>query len=158
MPRQLLGTPPLPLPLLLLAKGALGLCWLFPAAGLAGLGDAGSPPSLLIWAGGALFALGLLMVLLAILHLGESLAVGLPETPAGLRTRGLYRFSRNPIYLGAFFMCGGSVLAVPHPLNAAFFLVALVLHHRIVRREEVYLADAYGDAWREYSARVPRWI
>ncbi|MBL7961857.1 isoprenylcysteine carboxylmethyltransferase family protein [bacterium] len=94
----------------------------------------------------------------ALFHLGESVAVGLPDRETALKTRGLYRFSRNPVYVGGILMCIGSCLYVIHFLNILLFIIALMIHHAIILKEEEYLEKKFGPAWLEYKKRVPRYI
>ncbi|KAB2881255.1 isoprenylcysteine carboxylmethyltransferase family protein [bacterium] len=94
----------------------------------------------------------------ALFHLGESVAVGLPDRQTALKTRGLYRFSRNPVYVGGILMCIGSCLYAIHVLNILLFMTALIIHHAIILKEEEYLENKFGSAWLEYKKRVPRYI
>lgn len=72
---------------------------------------------------------------------------------------GPYRFTRNPIYLCMTAVYLGVVLL----LNALWPLLLLpvalaVVHFGVILREERYLEAKFGDAYREYKARVRRWI
>jgi protein-S-isoprenylcysteine O-methyltransferase Ste14 len=74
-------------------------------------------------------------------------------------SHGVYRFSRNPMYIGfAFWTLGLAVL-----LNSIWALCAvpigLVLIDRlVVAREEMYLERKFGDEYLSYKRRVRRWI
>ncbi len=102
-------------------------------------------------AGGALAAAGSA-------RLGASLRVGLPREETELRTDGIYAFTRNPIYLGIYLAAGASAAAVPTPLNLAAAATAVAAHHAIVRSEERFLRERFGEAWETYAARVPRYL
>lgn len=106
----------------------------------------------------ALLAAGSLLVSGAIATLGPHARVGLPKEETRLRTDGLYRFSRNPIYLGAYLICAASVLYSPHWLPIVSGGVASALHHRIVLAEERFLAARFGAEWEAYRARVRRYL
>jgi protein-S-isoprenylcysteine O-methyltransferase Ste14 len=155
--RELVGRPPIPVPFLLAAKLSFVVCWGFPLVNALGVVSTAVELPLMRGAGFVVMFTGIIVVVAAMANLGGSLAVGLPGNPAGLRTAGLYRYSRNPIYLGALLVCAGSCLFIPHVFNVLSFLTAAVLHSWIIRREECYLETAYGDAWRAYARRVPRW-
>jgi len=76
-----------------------------------------------------------------------------------LVTAGLYRISRNPMYLGMLLMLTGLALALGHAL--AWMLVPLfgvLVMQRNIRHEERALATRFGDAYLAYCARVRRWI
>ena len=74
-------------------------------------------------------------------------------------TTGIYRLSRNPIYI-AFLLV---VLAIGLLANSYWFLgfavfLALVLHFGVIKREETYLLGKFGDSYRQYCRQVRRWI
>jgi protein-S-isoprenylcysteine O-methyltransferase Ste14 len=79
--------------------------------------------------------------------------------PEHLVTVGLYRLSRNPMYVAVLLILAGWAAAFPTPplwIYAAF--VALSFHLRVVYGEEPWLAQRHGPAWQAYRTRVPRWL
>jgi protein-S-isoprenylcysteine O-methyltransferase Ste14 len=81
----------------------------------------------------------------------------LPTT--ALVTTGLNAWSRNPIYLGMFFVYAAIGLAVRSPWILILLLpLALTIRYGVVAREETYLKRRFGDTYRDYMARVPRWL
>jgi protein-S-isoprenylcysteine O-methyltransferase Ste14 len=79
--------------------------------------------------------------------------------PSHLVTVGLYRYSRNPMYVAVASMLAGWGLAFASRTIAiyAVFVIA-AFHLRVVFGEEPWLARTYGAEWDEYKARVPRWL
>jgi protein-S-isoprenylcysteine O-methyltransferase Ste14 len=79
--------------------------------------------------------------------------------PRHLVTVGLYRFSRNPMYVAVALMLGGWALAFAS-LTIAIYAVFVIaaFHLRVVFGEEPWLARTHGAQWDEYKARVPRWL
>lgn len=76
-----------------------------------------------------------------------------------LVTTGIHGWSRNPIYLGMFLVYGGIGIAVPSPWLLILTLpLAIVIGYGVVAREEAYLERRFGDAYRDYKARVRRWV
>ena len=79
--------------------------------------------------------------------------------PRELVVVGLYRWSRNPMYVAVTLVNLGWALAFGVP---GLFVYALVLaigfHVRVVVAEEPFLARTHGAAWQEYARRVRRWI
>ena len=72
---------------------------------------------------------------------------------------GIYRFSRNPIYIAFLLLLPAFALFA----NSLWFVLLvpvllLFLDFGIVRREEDYLLKKFGDPYREYCVRVRRWI
>jgi len=73
-------------------------------------------------------------------------------------SRGLYRYSRHPMYVTMFvFLLGLSIVTASWVLLLLFivFVVGCVV---FVNVEEQSCLDKYGDAYREYMDRTPRWI
>jgi protein-S-isoprenylcysteine O-methyltransferase Ste14 len=73
-------------------------------------------------------------------------------------TKGVYSISRNPQYVGDFFINISISIAC---LSWIFLLVAIVnllLLRNFVVAEEHFLLDKYGNAYRDYMNRTPRWI
>ncbi|MDB5551309.1 MAG: isoprenylcysteine carboxylmethyltransferase family protein [Rhizobium sp.] len=76
-----------------------------------------------------------------------------------LVTTGIHGWSRNPIYLGMFLVYGGIAIAVRSPWILIFMLpLAMTIRYGVVAREETYLERRFGDVYRDYRARVRRWL
>jgi protein-S-isoprenylcysteine O-methyltransferase Ste14 len=88
---------------------------------------------------------------------GTSYAITEPTDT--LVTVGLYRVSRNPIYLGLITLYFGIALALTS-LWALILLPGLVavLRNGVIEPEEAFLEDKFGEAFRAYKAKVPRWL
>lgn len=104
-------------------------------------------------------------VLLAwIMVFGLSRYRDLPErvpvdwSPALLMTGGPYAFSRHPMYIGELALWLGLAVLYGSPAVLAGFAVWVAVMRRLAVREEVGLEAAFGDRYRRYKARVPRWI
>jgi protein-S-isoprenylcysteine O-methyltransferase Ste14 len=79
--------------------------------------------------------------------------------PRHLVTVGMYRYSRNPMYVGVLMMLGGWAACFWSPVLATYAIFMLVgFHLRIVLGEEPWLARTHGKQWDEYKSRVPRWL
>lgn len=75
-----------------------------------------------------------------------------------LVTTGIYRWTRNPIYLGFFFAYAGIGVAALSPWILILLLPLVVtIRYGVVAREEAYLERRFGDAYRDYKAHVRRW-
>ena len=73
-------------------------------------------------------------------------------------TRGLYRISRHPIYLSGFLLYVGIGIACASWVVLLCAVLWIVFWHIVVPAEERFLLEKYGDAYREYMNRTPRWI
>ena len=79
--------------------------------------------------------------------------------PVHLVVVGLYRYTRNPIYIAVTLILLG--WAVSFGLRGLFtytIIVAVAFHLRVVFGEEPWLARTHGAQWQEYASRIPRWF
>ncbi len=110
--------------------------------------------------GGGLFALGLVVVLACVFTFGRAGTTVPTDTPTtALVTRGIYRYSRNPIYLAMALAQLGIAAAVDSPwILATLPVVLVIIRHGVIAREERYLEAKFGEDYRAYKARVRRWF
>jgi protein-S-isoprenylcysteine O-methyltransferase Ste14 len=81
------------------------------------------------------------------------------EPTRALVTAGIHGWSRNPIYLGLFLLYGGIGIAAHSPSTLILMLpLAITVRYGVIAREEAYLDPRFGDAYRDYKARVRRWL
>jgi protein-S-isoprenylcysteine O-methyltransferase Ste14 len=157
--QKFLGTPSIGRLYFITGKLAVALCWfLFMAkAFLPDLGFIAVPP-VLSWTGAGLLSIATLILVPAFINLGTSLMVGLPDRETTLKTGGVYRVSRNPIYLGVMLSCIASGLYFPDFVNIFLAVYAIGIHHRIIKGEEIFLAGRFGKDWEDYCKKVRRYI
>jgi protein-S-isoprenylcysteine O-methyltransferase Ste14 len=82
-----------------------------------------------------------------------------PERASAVVTTGIYRCTRNPMYVGAVFVLLGCFLAFG-ALSAVLGLPAFVLYitRYQIRPEERVLLSKFGKEYADYMARVRRWL
>jgi protein-S-isoprenylcysteine O-methyltransferase Ste14 len=112
--------------------------------------------------------LGLIFILLGVsIHLSsvyffKFIGRGTPvpiEPPRKLVRFGLYRFTRNPMYLGIFSMILGGFFFLGHLLLLVYaFLFLIIIHLYVVFVEEPKLIERFGEDYLNYMQSVPRWI
>jgi len=79
-----------------------------------------------------------------------------PDKPV---TRGVYRYSRNPMYLSTIILFVGIGIATASWIFLLLPVVYMIMPLlRMVEAEERHCLKVYGDAYREYMKRTPRWI
>jgi protein-S-isoprenylcysteine O-methyltransferase Ste14 len=109
--------------------------------------------------GAALMLCGIVFFAVAQLHLGASWRIGIDaEAKPGLVTDGLYRYSRNPIYVGLLATIAGYACLLPTVLSAIVLVAAYIGMRAQIAGEEAYLLATYGDAFRDYARRVGRLV
>lgn len=73
-------------------------------------------------------------------------------------TKGLYRYSRHPMYITQLVMFVGVSIASASWVFLLFSIVYTILSFIIAIPEEGFCLEKYGDAYREYVNRTPRWF
>ncbi len=114
------------------------------------------PGSLSFALAATLIILGLAAVYSSMSWLGWSVSIG--QDTRNLRKTGPYRLSRNPQIVAYFFVVAGYSLLWPSLLGSAWVGLYMVIAHLMVRTEEAHLERLFGDEYREYCARTPRYV
>ena len=102
------------------------------------------------------FCFGLILLLIAWFRLGTGTSFGLDKNR--LNTSGIYRYSRNPQLVGY------GILLVSFPLlyfslySVGWFLQFLIISYFMIKSEEEFLSQRYGDEYQRYCNSVPRII
>ncbi len=83
----------------------------------------------------------------------------LGEEPRGIVRSGLYRYSRNPMYLGVLLAIAGQACVYRSRAIAIYAGVAAIIFHLVVvLLEEPHLMRARGAEYADYRRHVPRWL
>lgn len=106
----------------------------------------------------AAFAAGVMLTVLSAINLGKSTRLGLPGEDTVLKTGGIYRFSRNPMYVGFNCFTIASMLYTSNLFVAIAGIYSIVIYHFIIRGEEKFLLERFGAAYIEYTSRVRRYL
>ncbi|MDQ1901949.1 MULTISPECIES: isoprenylcysteine carboxylmethyltransferase family protein [unclassified Paracoccus (in: a-proteobacteria)] len=110
-------------------------------------------------AGVLLAVTGAMLAFAAQMSMGASWRVGVRQGESGaLVTGGLFRFSRNPTFVGQAMLLMGIALAIPSLPGLLAVLLFITSASVQIRTEERVLLAAHGAAYRRWSAQVPRWI
>lgn len=98
-------------------------------------------------------------IVLAQAQMGESWRIGIDtDHKTKLVQTGVYRISRNPIFLGMMVTLFGLFLVIPNAVTLLIFVLIVVLINIQVRLEEEYLKTSHGDEYIRYQRTVGRWI
>lgn len=81
------------------------------------------------------------------------------EPPKKLVIKGLYKYTRNPIYIAYFLVFLGEFLLFGHILLFIYLLLTILFFHSlVVYHEEPILKKRFGASYMEYIKKVPRWL
>ena len=104
-----------------------------------------------LYAGLLIFAVSLLVSISSLFAIASAPA----DQPV---TRGMYRFSRNPMYFSGFLMFAGVGLSCASWIVLLLAIIWLVFWRIAIPSEEKFLIRMYGESYRDYMNRTPRWI
>ncbi len=131
-----------------------GLQWLAPLGWMATVDQAWRIPlGLILVVGGALTTISGRR---ALMRHGTNVNPLQPTT--ALVTEGAFRWTRNPLYVGVLIaMCGIAAVCALDWLLLMIIPSVAVLHVAVIVREERYLEQKFGEEYRRYKSRVPRY-
>ena len=117
-------------------------------------------PVLLRYLGLALTFVGFLLGIASLLEFSKARTTLNPHgSSTQVVTSGIYRFTRNPIYLGFLLM----VIGLPVNSGLLWGLVLApfyvwTMNRLVIQHEEAYLTRKFGNAYISYTSRVRRWL
>ena len=107
-----------------------------------------------------LFGLGILINIAAVWEFRKNKENPIPWTGSDVFiAEGLYRFTRNPMYLGMSALSFGIAVGWgSYAMFAAAILATLIINYAVIQKEEAYLETRFGESYAQYKAKVRRWI
>ncbi len=135
--------------------GFLSLAWALDR--LLGVGPFG-PAGHMVGTGVMVAGFGLMGMALAQMVLARTTFIPRAD-PSALVTGGIFRMSRNPIYLGDTLVLAGAILRWDVPLALPLVLIFMaVIQRRFILAEEAKLRIHFGPQFEAWAARTRRWI
>jgi protein-S-isoprenylcysteine O-methyltransferase Ste14 len=146
-------------PLLVLGGAMAGLwlaCVLWPAPTLSAYGAARTTVATVLGIAGGLASLAGVR---AFRRVGTTTNPLAPETTSAMVVQGIYRHTRNPMYLGFLLALLGWAIYLGHALGPVIaWLFVAYLNRFQIAPEERFLAAKFGASYRDYCAQVRRWL
>ncbi|MBU2949989.1 isoprenylcysteine carboxylmethyltransferase family protein [Tamlana agarivorans] len=103
--------------------------------------------------------ISLIIVWIAQSHMANSWRIGIDEkNKTKLVTKGLFSFSRNPIFLGIMIANMGLFLVIPNAFTLLIISLSTISINTQIRLEEAFLEREFGNDYLEYVNKVRRWI
>lgn len=116
-------------------------------------------PSGARFTGFCIAGIGDLFFLISVTYMKDSWRAGIPEKDkTKLVTDGIYKFSRNPAFVGFDFMYIGILLMFFNIGTLLLSLFSIVMLHLQILQEEKYMAKTFGEEYLEYKKKVFRYI
>ncbi|WP_455619246.1 methyltransferase family protein [Eisenbergiella sp.] len=103
------------------------------------------------WLGAAFYLLGLAVCAASIVDFSA-------PSEGGMNQNGVYRFSRNPMYLSYFLLFMGCAILTHSAVLGGIVIVFQLSSHWIILSEERWCIEKFGEAYRQYMKRVRRYI
>jgi protein-S-isoprenylcysteine O-methyltransferase Ste14 len=104
-------------------------------------------------------AIGVLFFELAIIFMKSSWRVGVDkEIKTELITNGIYKYSRNPAFVGFDMMFIGLFLTYPNFATFIVMFINVVAIHLQILQEERFLQDSFGVEYKKYKKLTPRYL
>ncbi|MFA5105345.1 MAG: isoprenylcysteine carboxylmethyltransferase family protein [Candidatus Micrarchaeia archaeon] len=156
---DIIGRAPINEIVFITGKSSMYLAWLGAIAQAMGFNvRVAGMPDYLSYSCLAFAAFGALVSLAGLMHLGASVSLGLPRENTEFKDRGIYRLSRNPIYLGFNIMTIAAVAYAMNPAVALLGIYGMLVQHRIILSEEKFLKKRFGIKYSAYCKKVRRYF
>ena len=115
--------------------------------------------TLVQYIGMGIMAIALVWVVSAQSQMGASWRIGIDhDQKTEFVQRGVFKYSRNPIFVGVIAMSLGYFLVLPNPLTFTILSLDIALIQIQVAMEEEYLTQKHGQQYRNYCRLVRRWL
>ena len=101
---------------------------------------------------------GLFFIVISFINLGRSIRFGLPYERTVLKTNGLYKISRNPMYLGFNLLTISAMIYMFNLVIFVFGSYSILIYHLIIIGEEGFLDKRFGVDYSNYKKTVRRYI
>lgn len=104
-------------------------------------------------------ALGVTFFMLAAVSMKSSWRVGIDkQSKTALITGGIYKYSRNPAFVGFDFMFIGVFLTFPDILTVLVMTINMIAFHLLILQEERHLTEAFGKEYIQYKQITLRYL
>ncbi len=102
--------------------------------------------------------IGLIFTVISLINLGKSTRLGLPSDDTQLKTNGLYKFSRNPMYVGFDLITIAAIIYTLHWIIIVLGVYSLITYHLIIMGEENFMITRFSDEYKKYQLKVRRYL
>jgi protein-S-isoprenylcysteine O-methyltransferase Ste14 len=135
------------------------ITWIYSSLVLLGLGLTEKQSSYYMNViSGLLLFVGLIFTVISLINLGKSTRLGIPSDDTILKTNGIYKISRNPMYVGFNLITISSMIYSLHWLVIILGVYSLITYHLIIKGEERFMIKRFGQGYQNYQSKVRRYL
>ena len=102
--------------------------------------------------------IGFFFTIISLINLGKSTRLGLPNEDTVFKDVGLYKISRNPMYVGFNLFTISSILLTANMITLFAGLFSIYSYHLIIKGEEIFLEHRFGQKYLNYKQKVRRYF
>ena len=106
----------------------------------------------------AILIIGLIFIVFSLINLGSSTRLGLPSENTVFKTNGLYKISRNPMYLGFNLLTISSMIYTLNLWIVLLGIYSIIIYHLIILGEERFLENRLGVEYTNYKKKIRRYV
>ncbi|SHE44295.1 Protein-S-isoprenylcysteine O-methyltransferase Ste14 [Mariniphaga anaerophila] len=99
-----------------------------------------------------------ILITVSLMNLGKSTRLGLPKNKTELKTHGVYKLSRNPMYLGFNLLTISSMVFTLNLSIIVLGVYSIWVYHLIIIGEEKFLQNRFGNSFINYKKRSRRYL
>jgi protein-S-isoprenylcysteine O-methyltransferase Ste14 len=105
-----------------------------------------------------LLFVGLLFTVISLVNLGKSTRLGIPSDDTVMKTNGIYKISRNPMYVGFNLITITSMIYSLNWIVIILGVYSLITYHLIIKGEEDFMIRRFGNDYKIYQSKVRRYL
>ena len=106
----------------------------------------------------SIFCMGCIFIITSIIFLGKSTRLGLPDKKTNFKMSGIYKISRNPMYIGFNLLTISSILLTLNIVVTILGFYSIIIYHFIIKNEEKYLLEEFSSEYEKYLKKVRRYL
>ncbi|MBN1225404.1 MAG: isoprenylcysteine carboxylmethyltransferase family protein [Deltaproteobacteria bacterium] len=110
------------------------------------------------WIAVIILCFGLIFTIVSFINLGKSNRLGIPKENTIFKTNGLYKISRNPLYLGFNMLSLSGILFINNFVVLILGVYSIFVYHLIILGEEKFLESHFSKQYSEYKKKVRRYL
>ncbi len=102
--------------------------------------------------------ISIVLIAVSLINLGSATRLGLPQENTQFKTKGLYKISRNPMYIGFNLLSLSAILFIGNFIVVVLGTYSILIYHQIIQGEETFLESRFGEKYCAYKNKVRRYI